>query len=183
MSPKIKNIIIFVGIGLVLVVLYIVLFNKKPEEESFIVSTTTEEERAIDAFSATLPDENSEIAQEFLAELLSIKSLQLDDAIFAGIVFSSLKDPDVVITQDEKEGRPNPFAPIGFGATPTPSAPVIPTTPVTTGTTTTTTNTTTPSGTGSGVSTTPVTPIKPTTPVNPVTPVKTTTPPSGATVN
>ena len=157
-------------------------FLIKPEEENFIVSTS-EEERAIDAFSATLPDENSEIAQEFLAELLSIKSLQLDDAIFAGIVFSSLKDPDVVITQDEKEGRPNPFAPIGFGVTPLPTTPVIPTTPVTTGTTTNTTNTTTPSGTGSGTTVAPVTPIKPTTPTNPVTPVKTTTPASGATVN
>lgn len=181
MSPKIKNIIIFVGIGLVLIVLYIVLFNKKPEEENFIVSVS-EEERAIDAFSATLPDENSEIAQEFLAELLSIKSLQLDDSIFAGIVFSSLKDPDVVITQDEKEGRPNPFAPIGFGATPAPSAPVIPASPTTTSTTTTTTNTTTPSITGSGTTVAPVSPIIPTTPTNPVTPVKT-TPPSGATVN
>jgi hypothetical protein len=161
MSPKIKNIIIFVGIGLVLVVLYIVLFNKAPEEENFIVSTT-EEERAIDAFSETLPDENSQIAQEFLAELLSIKSLQLDDAIFAGIVFASLKDPDVLIIQDEKEGRPNPFAPIGFGAVPAPALPVIPTTPTTPGTTTTPV---TPS-----VSTTPTipatTPIPPKSPAN-----------------
>lgn len=152
MSPKIKNIIIFVGIGLVLIVLYIVLFSgKSTEEDNFIVSVT-EEERALDAFSATLSVENSEIAQEFLAELLSIKSLQLDDAIFAGIVFSSLKDPDVLIIQDEKEGRPNPFAPIGFGATPAPSTPIIPTTvPATT--TTTTTNTTTPNTTGTGATT------------------------------
>ncbi|MBP9714875.1 MAG: hypothetical protein KBD52_00060 [Candidatus Pacebacteria bacterium] len=174
MSSKIKNIIIFVGIGLVLVVLYIVLFSKTPEEENFIVSTT-QEERAIDAFSETLPDENSQIAQEFLAELLSIKSLQLDDSILGGIVFASLKDPDVLIIQDEKEGRPNPFAPIGFGATPSLSSLSTPTTTPTPITPTTTTKTTTTTGNTTPILA-PVTPVTPSTPTTPTTP-STTNPP------
>ena len=175
MSPKLKNILIFVGIGLVLVVLYIVLFNKKPEDTSALVSSSDQQQSQGNIPKAGLQDENSQIAKEFLAELLSIKSLQLDDAIFAGPVFSSLKDPDVLIIQDEKEGRPNPFAPIGFGSTPTPTTPIIPaeTTPAvvpsTTPSGTVTPSVTTPSSTTPPKSTTPATPsstVPPKAPVN-----------------
>jgi hypothetical protein len=148
MASKLKKIAIFLGIGLVLVVLYSVVFQKKEETPDLLTTGVDQEQPSTEA----LPKENSEIAKEFLAELLSIKSLQLDDSILSGIAFSSLRDPDVLIIQDEQEGRPNPFAPIGFGAVAAPkettsTTPPADTTPPTGGTTPAPTSTTPPSST------------------------------------
>jgi len=59
-------------------------------------------------------DPNSAVSSEFLSILLNIKGLKLDDGIFSDPVFSSLIDSSIVLVPDGNEGRPNPFAPLGF---------------------------------------------------------------------
>ena len=49
----------------------------------------------------------------FIALLLSVRSIKLDDSILKDQSFLSLKDTTITIVQIDPEGRPNPFAPIG----------------------------------------------------------------------
>ena len=119
MSPKIKNIILFVGIGLVLAVVYFVFIKKAPEEpnlqtvSSGLTTTTTNE-------VSSEPKQDSQIAKDFLALLLSVKGINLDDSIFANTAFSHLRDSSILLVQDGNEGRANPFAPIGTDVVSTP---------------------------------------------------------------
>ena len=55
----------------------------------------------------------SEASRDFIALLLSVKSIKLNDGILSDQAFLSLKDTTIVIVQNEDEGRQNPFAPIG----------------------------------------------------------------------
>ena len=104
--PKIKNILIFVGIGVVFILIYVLLIKGDPEVDSLVSSSSLED--------GTLGIEaNSEVTQEFLALLLSVKDIRLDDAIFSDSAFQNLRDSSIVLTPDGSEGRTNPFAPIG----------------------------------------------------------------------
>lgn len=107
--PKIKNILIFVGIAALLILIYFFFIKSDPDEASLVSSES----------SSTFPDINTsasatpQITQDFLSILLNIKSIKLDDSIFSDTAFLSLRDSSILLTPDGNEGRPNPFAPIG----------------------------------------------------------------------
>lgn len=105
--PKIKNILIFVLIGVVLTGGYLVL-GKKPNAGPSLVSSSAPE-----ATTDPLNESDSQIAKELLGILLNVKSIHLEDSIFSEEAFISLKDSSILLVQDGNEGRPNPFAPIG----------------------------------------------------------------------
>ena len=109
MIPKTRNIIIFASIAVVLIILSVFFFKKSPEEDSLISSSN----------NSVLPNgdiksQNSLITQDFLAILLNVKSINLEDSIFSDPAFLSLRDSSIELIPDGTEGRPNPFAPIGF---------------------------------------------------------------------
>ncbi len=129
MSSKIKNIIIFAVIIIVVIAAYFFFTNKKtpalpslsgsagaPIENTPAVS----DQNAIDATSG----------QEFLATLLSIKNITLNDHIFSDPAFKTLNDSTKELVPEGNEGRPNPFAPIGTDTTTTPVTPPSATPPV-----------------------------------------------------
>lgn len=112
MTPTIRNIILFGGIGLALVFLYFTFVKKEPEAEtSLVVSPATNAPYA--PITATQPGSAPAVTSEFLSLLLNIKSIKLDDSIFKDPAFTVLRDSSIILIQDTPEGRPNPFAPIG----------------------------------------------------------------------
>ncbi len=121
---KIKNIIIFGVIAIALILVYIFFIKPSPDTANLVSSTS----------SATTPDtnvvsQNSAVAQDLLSLLLSVKSIRLDDSIFSDKAFTSLHDSSILLTSPGNEGRPNPFAPIGFDALPVSQIPPPSTTP------------------------------------------------------
>lgn len=114
MASKIKNIIIFVVIAIALILIYVFFFKKAPEEANLAV---TSEDSALP--SASVADQNTAIGEDFLSLLLSVKSIKLDDSIFADTAFATLRDSSIELIADGTEGRPNPFAPIGIDVLPT----------------------------------------------------------------
>lgn len=54
-----------------------------------------------------------QIGQEFLAQLLNIRSIKLREDIFSSPSFLSLTDFTIELIQAGNEGRINPFAPFG----------------------------------------------------------------------
>lgn len=110
MTPKIKNIIIFVGIGVVLILVYVFLIKGNSSTDQASLTSTTG--NGVVPVSGPV-DENSQIAQDFLTLLLNVKGITLNDSIFSDDAFKSLKDSSIELTPDGTEGRPNPFAPIG----------------------------------------------------------------------
>jgi len=111
MPPKIKNIIIFVTIGLIFVLIYI-FFIKEPsiDEDTTLVSSTEVNSPLV---STGTEGASPVIAEDFLALLLNVTNIKLNDSIFSDMAFSSLHDSSIILTPDGNEGRPNPFAPIG----------------------------------------------------------------------
>jgi hypothetical protein len=159
MSSKPKKIIIVILIILVVVVLFLVI-SKKPKEEPNLVSSSP----VVPIEGATAGIVQDSVAQDFLTDLLNVKSIQLDDAIFSDPAFATLRDSTIVLVQDGNEGRPNPFAPIGSD---------IYTSTSTLTPTTTTPVSTTPTTTVAPITTTPVTtptPVGPTAPTPPMAP-------------
>ncbi len=109
--PKLRNILIFVAIGVVLVLVYFFVI-KKPAATAPLVSSPTVP--GVPGAAAATPKNNSAVAQEFLTLLLSVKNIRLDDAIFSEPAFASLDGShSITLTPDGTEGRPNPFAPLG----------------------------------------------------------------------
>lgn len=111
MQSKIKGLIIFVLIVAVLAVGYS-MFIKKPKNEANLVSETTLPS-ATTTSDQTSTEESAKLGQDFLNLLFSLKSLNLDGALFESPTFGSLKDSSIILVPDGTEGRPNPFAPIG----------------------------------------------------------------------
>lgn len=70
------------------------------------VSTTAEQIRA------------DEINQEFINELLNIRSIKLNDEIFSLASFRALQDFSLNLIQPGNQGRENPFAPFGSETNP-----------------------------------------------------------------
>lgn len=151
--PKLKNILIFIVIAVILVLVYIFVFKKSPEQPS-LVSTTGNVATTVNVNSNQ--NENSSISKDFLAVLLNVRNIKIDDAIFSNPAFLSLRDSTIQLVSDGNEGRPNPFAPLGVETSAIPAstpANLIVTNNNNTGTTTTTTTSTT--------TTTPVMPTMP----------------------
>ena len=102
---KIKNIIILVVIGAILVLIYIFLI-KAPDETATLVSSS--------GVAPATTTTDSSVAKDFLTLLLNVKNIKLDDAIFSDSAFGALRDSSITLTPDGNEGRPNPFAPLGI---------------------------------------------------------------------
>ena len=106
----IRNIIIFIVIGAVLVLVYIFFIRKSPDDAAALISSSSSSV----APSSVAKGDNSLITQDFLTLLLSVKSIKLDDTIFSDPAFTNLDSShSIMLTQDGTEGRPNPFAPLG----------------------------------------------------------------------
>ena len=121
MASKIKNIIIFTVIAVLLFLIYIFFIKSAPEEQSLVSSST----------NTGLPNsntlgQNSVIAKDFLSVLLNVKNIKLDDTIFSNKSFTSLRDSSIPLASPtpEEEGRTNPFAPIGSDVAVPPPTPV-----------------------------------------------------------
>lgn len=63
-----------------------------------------------------LAADDTAISDKFLALLLNMRTIKLDQSIFADAAFTSLKDFSTTITPEANPGRANPFAPIGVDA-------------------------------------------------------------------
>ena len=107
--PKIKNILIFLIVGAVFVSIYI-FFIKKSSPIAPLISSSS---------NPVLPDttvegSNEDVDTGFLALLLSVQNIKLNDSIFSDSAFTSLDGShSIVLIQDGNEGRFNPFAPFG----------------------------------------------------------------------
>ncbi|OGI57138.1 hypothetical protein A3B85_03345 [Candidatus Nomurabacteria bacterium RIFCSPHIGHO2_02_FULL_37_13] len=113
MSPKIKNIIIFVGIAAVFILIYI-FFIKKPQPQADLVSSSNPTFSSFSSIPDTMiSNQRPLIAKDFLSLLLNVKNIKLDDAIFSDSAFNNLRDSSIILIPDGNEGRPNPFAPLG----------------------------------------------------------------------
>lgn len=158
--PKIRNIIIFVAIFIVIILVYMYFFKPAPETPSLVSSTPTP---AAGTDVTSLPNaEDATVANDFLTLLLSVKNIKLEDAIFSDEAFKSLHDSSIELIQDGTEGRPNPFAPIGSDSTPAAPSSTTTTSPTTSTTTDSSSTINTPPAAGStGASGNSVTPSLP----------------------
>lgn len=116
MTPKIRNIVIFVTIVAIFVLIYIFFIKSSPPEASLVsVPSAT----SLPNINGSVEDTNvanevsTLVAKDFLALLLSVKNIKLDDTIFFDAAFNSLHDSSITLTPDGTEGRPNPFAQFG----------------------------------------------------------------------
>ena len=110
--PKLKNILIFGAILVVLVLAYI-FFVKSPsssDQASLVSSSGTTNSPGTDAGTT---NSTSLVAGNFLSLLLSVKTIQLNTDIFSDPAFASLHDSSIVLVPDATTGRPNPFAQFG----------------------------------------------------------------------
>lgn len=112
---KIKNIIIFVTIAAIFVLIYIFFIKSAPVEESLVVSTPAPN---MNGAPITMDNSNntSLVAKDFLALLLNVKNIKLNDSIFSDGAFNSLHDSSIILEPDGTEGRVNPFAQFGNDA-------------------------------------------------------------------
>ena len=116
--PKLRNILIFVAIGAVLVLVYIFFIRKPSPPETTLVSSplvfpATSAAVGVASTSAGA-NTGGAVAQDFLTLLLSVKNIKLDDTILSDVAFTSLDGThSITLTPDGTEGRPNPFAPLG----------------------------------------------------------------------
>ncbi|MDE2399601.1 MAG: hypothetical protein KGL67_01140 [Patescibacteria group bacterium] len=115
---KPKNIIIFAVVGIALVLIYVFFINKAPEQTGLVSTSSNPVTSSTPTSDASNP--NSLGSKDFLAVLLNVKTIKLDNSIFSNVAFSSLHDSSIVLTPDGTEGRINPFAPIGSDAVVTP---------------------------------------------------------------
>jgi hypothetical protein len=113
---KLKNIIIFIAAAAILVLVYIFFIKPAPEENGLVSTSNSTTPLASTADTST----DALDTKDFLAVLLNVKNIKLDDSIFSDLAFSSLRDSSIVLTPDGTEGRANPFAPIGSDSNITP---------------------------------------------------------------
>ncbi|MFA5840691.1 MAG: hypothetical protein WC847_00220 [Candidatus Paceibacterota bacterium] len=121
MTPKIKNIIIFSGIALAFILIYIFFIKSSPPQANLESTANT----PLPNIDGTLPgastiNTNSQVAKEFLTLLSSVKNIKLDDVIFSDQAFNTLRDSSITLIPDGTEGRPNPFAQFGNDTIPLP---------------------------------------------------------------
>lgn len=114
MNSTLKNSLIFISIGVVLVLVYI-FFIKGDEPEANLVSSTNApiSNVTINTAADNVTVLDSEFSKQILATLSNVKNINLDDSIFSSIAFQSLVDGTIPLVPDNNEGRVNPFAPIG----------------------------------------------------------------------
>jgi hypothetical protein len=119
MTPKIKNILIFTTIAIVLVLGYIFFMSRSSSEEPNLVSSSTNNVLPnIDGtpLPADASNETLEVAEGLIALLSNVDNIKIDASIFSDESFISLRDSSILLIPDNTEGRPNPFAQIGNDA-------------------------------------------------------------------
>ncbi len=117
---KIKNIIVLVVVGAILVAVYFLYIKKDPSESANLISSSLDPTASNGVVGATI----TSISQDFLTLLLGVKDINLVDSIFADTAFTSLDGShSILLTPDGTEGRLNPFAPLGTDATVPPITP------------------------------------------------------------
>lgn len=109
MKKSLRNLLIFLGIALLLLVGYFAFFktNSAPAQTGPLASTN----RA----STTTPlaaSQGATTGNQLLALLGRVSTLTLNDDIFANPAFDMLQDISIVLPPIEARGRRNPFAPI-----------------------------------------------------------------------
>jgi hypothetical protein len=124
MEGKLKNIILFSVIGVAMAGVYM-FFVRGDSDQDILVATPG---------TPVLPNDTMSIpsgsaAAEFLPILLNVKNIRLENSIFNDPAFMSLRDSSILLIPDGTEGRPNPFAPIGFENLAVPIAPTTGTPP------------------------------------------------------
>lgn len=112
-----KNVKILLIILVILLIVYFVFVKKPKEDVGNLVSSNPLTP------IGEVGDQGPSLAQDFLTDLLNVKSIKLNDSIFSDPAFATLVDSTIVITQDGTEGRPNPFAPIGSDVIKVPVSP------------------------------------------------------------
>lgn len=113
MTPKIKNIIIFVSIGGALLLVYIFFIRSSTPTPTLVSTTGT-----VSSDASTLAA-NDAITQDFLSLLLNVNNIKLNTSILSDPAFVNLHDSSVPLVPDTNPGRPNPFAQFGNDAAPT----------------------------------------------------------------
>src|ERR1700686_1914162 len=98
--PKIKNILIFIAIGVVFVLIYIFFIKPKPPVADLVSSGATP---AIQSTAGGGVETNNKLAQDFLSLLLNVKNIKLDDSILSDPSFISLHDSSITLTPDGTE--------------------------------------------------------------------------------
>jgi len=126
--PKIKNIIIFTAIAAAFILIYIFFIRPSPEEENLVLSPGA---TMLPDMGGTTTGGSAQVAaplvaKDFLALLLNVKNIKLDDAILSDPAFLTLRDSSIVLIPDGNEGRPNPFAQFGNDAVASPTVPATP---------------------------------------------------------
>jgi hypothetical protein len=119
MASKIKNILIFLGIALVLVLVYFLVFKKSPEQPSLVSSTGAglNSVATNNSDASASVEKTTSVSKDFLALLLNVRNIRIDETIFSDPAFLSLRDSTIELVSDGNEGRPNPFAPLGTDTT------------------------------------------------------------------
>jgi len=102
---KIKTPVLIVVILALAFFLYAHFFTGQSTDTSNLASDNA----TASSTETTTPEE-----QQFLALLLKIQHITINQSIFSDPVFLSLQDDGLPIL-DQPQGRPNPFAPIGSG--------------------------------------------------------------------
>lgn len=103
MSTKtIKQIAIYLGVAVLLVVVWFIFVSGGGESDELLVSEFPEGEVGAQADGGVL------------SLLHQLRSIELDESLFEDPAFTSLQRFDVEIEQ-QPTGRQNPFAPIGVG--------------------------------------------------------------------
>ncbi len=113
--PKLKNILIFTGIAAVFVLIYIFYIKESSPQENLVSSPSLGLPASTNSseFGAGALSETPVVAKDFLALLLNVKNIKLDDSIFSDPSFNNLHDSSITLIPDGNEGRPNPFAQFG----------------------------------------------------------------------
>lgn len=115
MKKIIRTIVIFV-VTIILAMFAYSMFFKKPSTSNSSLVTTSGSSSVADVSGSgqNQASVDADVAsKQFLALLLNVQSITLDDSFFSSPGFRALKDFSQVIPPDTNPGRPNPFAPLG----------------------------------------------------------------------
>lgn len=122
MSKSLKSLIVILVILIALAAVYFLFFYGKETPATAPALKTDTGTQVSGLATAAGNDTNADqIGQEFLTQLLNIRSIKLREDVFSRPSFVSLEDFTITLVQPGNEGRQNPFAPFGIDATAAPA--------------------------------------------------------------
>ena len=118
MLPKLKNAIIFIVIAAVVGLGFFFFLRSRSGDNNNtgLVSTTPAGTPVESSSSGAINPGDKVSTQDFLALLLNVRNIKLDDSIFTTPAFLSLQDSSIILEPDSSPGRANPFAQFGHDA-------------------------------------------------------------------